>query len=90
MKENVSGMSIPDELINRMGGADDPKEEGIKIIVELIQQIRGIAGVAGVHLMPVMWESIVPTIVERAGLLPRPVAAATEEEQAGEVIPTVD
>ncbi|MDO8586843.1 MAG: methylenetetrahydrofolate reductase [Armatimonadota bacterium] len=90
MKENVSGMSIPDELINRMGGAEDPKEEGVKIAVELIQQMRGIAGVAGVHLMPVMWESIIPTVVERAGLLPRPQPAAPEEEQPGEVIPTVD
>ena len=90
MKENVSGMSIPEELINRMAGAEDPKEEGIKIAVELIQQMRGIAGVAGVHLMPVMWESIIPTVVERAGLLPRPVPTPTEEEQQAEVIPTVD
>jgi methylenetetrahydrofolate reductase (NADPH) len=88
MKENVAGMSIPDELINRMGGAEDPKEEGIKLTIELIQQLRGIEGVAGVHLMPVMWESIVPTIVERAGLLPRPQPVMPDEVE--ELVPTVD
>jgi methylenetetrahydrofolate reductase (NADPH) len=90
MKENVSGMSIPNDLISRMSGAEDPKEEGIKIAVELIEQMRGIEGVAGVHLMPVMWESIVPTLVERAGLLPRPRPALPGEDQAEELIPTVD
>jgi 5,10-methylenetetrahydrofolate reductase len=90
MKENVAGMSIPDELISRMSGAEDPKEEGIKIAVETITQLRNMQGVAGVHLMPVMWESIIPTIVERAGLLPRPVIVEPEEEKPEEVVPTVD
>ena len=89
MKENVSGMSIPDEIIDRMSGAEDPKEEGVKLAVDLIQQIRGIEGVAGVHLMPVMWESIIPTIAERSGLLPRPVLREPEQAPA-EPIPTVD
>jgi len=41
--------------------------------VELINEVRDIPGVAGVHIMAVAWESIVPRIVEEAGLLPRPV-----------------
>jgi methylenetetrahydrofolate reductase (NADPH) len=91
MKENVSGMSIPDYMINRMSGAEDPKEEGVTMAVELINQLKNIEGVAGIHLMPVMWESIIPTVVERAGLLPRPTPAALEDEKpADEVIPTVD
>jgi methylenetetrahydrofolate reductase (NADPH) len=90
MKDNVSGMSIPEELISRMGGAEDPKEEGIQIAVELIKQMQSIEGVAGVHLMPVMWESVIPTVVERAGLLPRPVPPAPEPEQTDELVPTVD
>ena len=72
MKNNVAGMSIPDELIARMEGADDPKEEGVKIALETIEQIRNIKGVAGLHLMPIGWESITSTILEKAGLLPRP------------------
>ncbi len=72
MKNNVAGMSIPDELIARVEGADDPKEEGVKVALETIEQIRNIKGVAGLHLMPIGWESITSTIMEKAGLLPRP------------------
>ena len=72
MKNNVAGMSIPDELIARMESAEEPKEEGIKICLEMIEQIKNIEGVAGIHLMPIGWESITPVILERAGLLPRP------------------
>jgi len=72
MKNNVAGMSIPDELITRMESAEDPKEEGVKICLEMIEQIKSIEGVSGIHLMPIGWESITPVILEQAGLLPRP------------------
>jgi len=38
----------------------------------MIEQIKAMEGVSGIHLMPIGWESITPTILERAGLLPRP------------------
>ncbi len=72
MKNEVAGMSIPDELIKRMESARDPKEEGIKICLEMIEKTRDMEGVSGIHLMPIGWESITPAILERAGLLPRP------------------
>ncbi|MEA3227363.1 MAG: methylenetetrahydrofolate reductase, partial [Planctomycetota bacterium] len=67
MKNNVAGMSIPDELITRVESAEDPKEEGLKICLEMIEQVKGIEGVSGIHLMPIGWESITPVILERAG-----------------------
>lgn len=72
MKKYVAGLMIPDELIARMQQASDAKEEGINIACELIGQIRDIPGVSGIHIMAVAWEEIVPEIVERVGLLPRP------------------
>ena len=72
MKNEVAGMSIPDELIKRMESAKEPKEEGIKICLEMIEKVKNIEGVSGIHLMPIGWESITPVILERAGLLPRP------------------
>jgi len=72
MKENVPGVYVPDQIIKRMEGTKSGKEEGLKIAVELIQQIREIKGVHGIHIMAVGWEDAVPQIVERAGLLPRP------------------
>lgn len=72
MQTSVSGMIVPDEIVKRMEGAKDPKEEGVKICVEQIKHLRQIEGVAGVHIMAVMWEEIIPTIVKEAGLYPRP------------------
>ena len=72
MKNEVAGMSIPDELIKRMESAQEPKAEGVKICLEMIQSVKNIEGVSGIHLMPIGWESITPVILERAGLLPRP------------------
>ncbi|MGA1790951.1 MAG: methylenetetrahydrofolate reductase, partial [bacterium] len=72
MKNNVAGMSIPDDLIQRMKGAEDPKAEGVEVCCEMIRQLREIPGIHGVHIMAVEWEEIVPAIVQKAGLSPRP------------------
>ena len=72
MRDHVAGVEVPDELIARMKGAKDAKEEGLKICLETIEQLREMPGVHGVHIMAVGWEDIVPVIVEKAGLLPRP------------------
>jgi methylenetetrahydrofolate reductase (NADPH) len=48
--------------------ARDPEEEGVKMAVEIIQALKTIKGIRGIHLMPALWESITPTIVREAGL----------------------
>ncbi|MGB5686056.1 MAG: acetyl-CoA decarbonylase/synthase complex subunit delta [Candidatus Electrothrix sp.] len=72
MKKFVPGMDVTDEVIKRMQGAKDKKQEGINICVDIINQVKEIPGVAGVHVMAIEWEEAVPEICERAGLLPRP------------------
>jgi len=74
MAKFVPGMDVPDEIVGRMEKSPKEKreEEGIQICVEVIQQVREIPGVAGIHLMAIEWEEAVPEITERAGLLPRP------------------
>jgi methylenetetrahydrofolate reductase (NADPH) len=75
MKNKVSGMDIPDAIIKRIEGVskDKQREEGIKICVETILQLKEISGVRGVHIMAIEWEEVVQEIAEKAGLLPRPV-----------------
>jgi len=71
MDDEVPGVSIPAPILDRLEKAgDEAKEEGVQITLELIDQIKGMEGVNGFHLMPVMWESIIPRIVTEAGLLP--------------------
>jgi len=74
MKKSVPGMDVPDEVIARLRGVDKKKyaEEGIKIAVEQMQEMKEIPGVAGVHLMAIEWEHMVPEIMEKTGFLPRP------------------
>ncbi len=75
MQKSVPGMDVPEELITRLKGVPKEKvaEEGIKICVETIEQMRAIKGVAGVHIMAIEWEQKVAEIVEAAKLYPRPV-----------------
>jgi methylenetetrahydrofolate reductase (NADPH) len=74
MKAKVPGMDVPDEIITRLQGVarDKQAEEGIKIALEQIAELKEMKGVAGVHLMAIEWEHRVPEIAERAGMLPRP------------------
>jgi methylenetetrahydrofolate reductase (NADH) len=74
MNNKVAGMDVPEAVINRMAGAPKEKavEEGLKICLETIAELRDIKGVHGVHIMAIEWEDIVGKIVESAGLTPRP------------------
>ena len=73
MRKNVPGVRIPDEVVDRL--AKTPKkqkrEEGKKICIELIQQVREIEGVHGVHLMAYRQEETVREIIDRSGIFPR-------------------
>ncbi|MBW1889373.1 MAG: methylenetetrahydrofolate reductase [Deltaproteobacteria bacterium] len=74
MKNRVPGMDVPDALVKRL--SDTPKEkqaeEGIKICIEDIQRLKEVDGISGFHVMAIEWEEMVPEIVEKAGLYPRP------------------
>jgi len=73
MRDYVSGVTVPDEIVTRLEKAEDAKVEGVNIVIEIIDQLKEVRGVHGIHIMAVGWEDIVPEIVEKAGLLPRPV-----------------
>jgi methylenetetrahydrofolate reductase (NADPH) len=78
MRTHVPGVVIPDALIERM--RQTPRErwqdEGMNICVEIIQQVREIPGVAGVHVMAYRQEHMVAEIIHRAGLYPRVPASS--------------
>ena len=73
MRDYVAGLDVPDQLVTRMEDAKDAKEEGVKICLEIIEQLVEMPGVHGIHIMAVGWEEMVPTIVREAHLLPRPL-----------------
>jgi methylenetetrahydrofolate reductase (NADPH) len=69
IRNNVPGIHIPDAIIKRLETAKEPKQEGRKICVELIQQIREIEGVSGVHVMAYRQEEAVGEIIQQSGVL---------------------
>ncbi len=82
MRAHVPGVVIPDSIIERLKKTprEHWQEEGMNICVEIIQQVREIEGVAGVHVMAYRQEHVVAEIIHRAGLFPR-ISPATVEAQ---------
>ena len=75
MKTKVPNMDIPDRIIERLKKArnkEEAAEEGINIAVETINQLKQIEGVAGVHIMTLQREELIPKICNAASLYPRP------------------
>ncbi len=73
MNKNVPGIEVPEALIARMKGAKDAKAEGMKVTVELIQAVRELPGVKGVHLQAIEAEELLAEVIPAAGLTPRPL-----------------
>ena len=69
MRKNVPGMHVPDALIKRLAGATDQVREGRNFCIELIQELRTIKGVSGVHVMAYRQEELAAEIIEQSGAL---------------------
>ncbi len=75
MARMVPGIDVPDELIKRLKGVEkkNQSKEGIKFAIEQINEFKEMPGIAGVHLMAIEWEHMVPEIAKLAEVLPRPI-----------------
>jgi methylenetetrahydrofolate reductase (NADPH) len=83
MNNSVPGVFVPEKFIKRLEAAGDgAAEEGVQIALELIEAVKTLQGVNGIHLMAVGWEEIVPRIVTEAGILPKGYIAPPQEELA--------
>jgi len=66
MNENLFGVDVPDQIIKRLEGVEDQKEESKKICIELIDNFRNIQGVKGVHLMGHRKEEVISEIIKES------------------------
>lgn len=73
MQQHVPGVVIPASVLRRLRGVppERQREEGKRLCVEIIQQLREMPGIHGVHVMAFRQEELVAEIIEQAGLLPR-------------------
>jgi methylenetetrahydrofolate reductase (NADPH) len=68
-RQHIPGVHIPDAVVDRLARASDQKAEGKKIACEIIQQVREIEGVAGIHVMAYRQEHTIDEIIECSGVL---------------------
>lgn len=71
MNENLFGVHIPEATVARLEAAADQRAEGRRICVELLQELSGIEGVAGAHLMAPRQEQAIAEVIAESGLLAR-------------------
>ena len=66
----IPGVYVPDWVADRLiaAGPDRIRAEGEKLCSELIGELAQVPGVAGVHVMAINAESIIPEILQRAGV----------------------
>jgi methylenetetrahydrofolate reductase (NADPH) len=76
LRDQVPGIDVPDDVVARMDAAPPAAQwdEGVRIALEIVEQVRQIPGIRGVHLMSIRNEEAIVRVVEQAGLLPRPTA----------------
>jgi methylenetetrahydrofolate reductase (NADPH) len=81
MRAHVAGVHIPDSVIARVAGAQDQAKEGRQLCVDIIQEVREIKGVSGVHVMAYRQEQTVAEIITRSGVLGGRVPWFPERDQ---------
>ncbi|RVD53837.1 methylenetetrahydrofolate reductase, partial [Mesorhizobium sp. M7A.F.Ca.ET.027.03.2.1] len=69
IRSNVPGIHIPDSVIKRLEGAQDQKKEGKQLCIDIINEVKEISGVSGVHVMAYRQEEYVAEIVDESGVL---------------------
>ena len=69
MREKLFGTRIPDAIVERLEKSADPKREGRRICVEVLQELAEIPGVAGAHVMAPMNFSAIPVAIEQSGVI---------------------
>jgi methylenetetrahydrofolate reductase (NADPH) len=71
MREKLFGTLIPDAIVARLEKAADPKREGRRICVEVLQELAQTPGVAGAHVMAPMNFAEIPATIEDSGVTRR-------------------
>ena len=68
MKEKLYGTLIPESIVTRLERAADPKSEGRKICIELMQQLVDTPGIAGVHVMAPQNHAALAEVIAASGV----------------------
>jgi methylenetetrahydrofolate reductase (NADPH) len=80
LHRNVPGVFIPENILRRMENAgENAPEEGVSIVLEIIDKIKRKRGIQGIHLMTIGWEESVGRIVTESGLAKHVIAPSKQK-----------
>jgi methylenetetrahydrofolate reductase (NADPH) len=74
LRDQVPGIDVPELVVDRMESMPEDRQwdEGVRLALEIVEEVRTIPGIRGLHLMSIRNEAAIVRVVEEAGLLPRP------------------
>lgn len=72
MLDHIPDIAMPARLVERMEHSPEPQKTGLEIALGLIEEVKQLPGVSGIHLMSVGWESILPRLLRETGLFNLP------------------
>jgi methylenetetrahydrofolate reductase (NADPH) len=73
MRDRLPGVAVPDAVIAELDAAGpDAAETGVRLTIDVVDRLRSIDGLSGIHVMGLGHEESVRRVIEGAGLLPRP------------------
>ena len=73
MLEHIPDIALPARIVEQMEHSPEPEETGLEIALRLIEEIKQLPGVSGIHLMSVGWEAVLPRLLHEADLFTLPV-----------------
>ena len=66
INQRLAGLMVPDPVAERIANASDPAEEAVRLAIEQVRELRGIAD--GVHVMPLGMDDAVGRILSESGI----------------------
>jgi methylenetetrahydrofolate reductase (NADPH) len=81
MRDKIPDIVMPARIVDLMERSEQPQETGLALALELIEEIRHLPGVSGIHLMSVGWESILPRLLQEAALISGVATSKTAVER---------
>jgi methylenetetrahydrofolate reductase (NADH) len=76
LEQHLPGVFVPPDLVRVLEAAGDGAEtEGVRIATGIVERLRSIAGIRGIHVMGLGREQAVRHLIDATGLAPRPVVS---------------
>jgi 5,10-methylenetetrahydrofolate reductase len=73
VNDHLPGVAVPGQVVGALEDAGPAAEaEGVRLAVDIVERLRALPGIAGVHVMGMGREDAVRRVIEGAGLFPRP------------------